>query len=751
MADTKHFGPTRRTCGTWENHLRLLQTNPRYREDYQKNQIFINDYLRRNRDAGLRSGVVTIPVVVHIVYNTPAQNIPDAQIQSQIDVLNQDYRKLNADVSGTPGVFAPAAADCRLQFQLAVRDPNCHPTNGITRTSTSVTSFDIFGTDTVKSTAAGGIDPWPAGKYLNIWVCNGQSGQLGRGSFPGTPANVDGLICVVQAFGNVGTLFTSYNKGRTATHEIGHCFDLHHLWGDVSDCSGTDFVADTPNQQGPNYGCATFPHVTCSNGPNGDMFMNYMDYSDDACMFMFTYGQAARIEAALAGPRASLMASDGLIPAPVPDVPVLWSADTPSDTAAEPDAVSTVFYESDDIWVRNANDGTTNTEHQNPIFGSTNYVNVRVRNNSCGMPASANLKLYWAKASSGLEWPDPWDGSIVSPALMGSPIGTQPTGSVGGGGSVILTFPWSPPNPADYASFGADQAHFCLLSRIETSAVAPFGMTFAETASLGDNVRNNNKIVWKNVEVIAGGGRIGFSTVGNYSKEAAEISFGLSVPKLNAHQPPIGRSWHLELDFGKQINALLADAKDNKNVEFETDGKILVKKLDAHLGPISLKGRAFHGVSLRFVTVGNAAAPVGVLEFDLDQYRRVGKGQQHIGGQEFVFKFHPAQKQTPGAPRGLVQHWVHSHEEDPANMQAFRPQGFDFPPSRGRRALDFHEDGTLTFHDIAPADGLVKVEGYWFAEDDENVFIRFNDPQRSGLALRIHELGPDKLLVKRFF
>src|SRR5262249_61878471 len=121
---------------------------------------------------------------------------------------------------------------------------------------------------------------------------------------------------------------------------------------------------------------------------------------------------------------------------------------TPDDPASEPNTVSTVFYESDDIWVRNVNDGTTNTEHQNPVYGSTNYIYVRARNKSCGMPTSANVKLYWAKASSALEWPDPWDGSITTPALMGSPVGTLPTGSVPGRGTVILYLPSTPPTPA---------------------------------------------------------------------------------------------------------------------------------------------------------------------------------------------------------------------------------------------------------------------------------------------------------------
>ena len=309
MGDAERFGPERRTCGTSEYHSRLLETDPRYRERYIRNQAFINAYLRRNLDAGLRTGVVTIPVVVHVVWNTAAQNISDAQIQSQIDVLNQDYRKLNLDISSVPSVFAPLEADVRLQFQLAARDPNCGATTGITRTQTSVTAFDIFGTDAMKSAAGGGIAPWPADRYLNIWVCNSQSGQLGRGTFPGTAANVDGVVIVTDAFGTIGTLFTGFNRGRTATHEIGHYLDLHHPWGDLSSnpsCNQSDYVDDTPVTSGPNTGTPAFPHVTCSNGPNGDMFMNYMDYVDDDSMFFFTAGQVARMRATLSSERSGL-------------------------------------------------------------------------------------------------------------------------------------------------------------------------------------------------------------------------------------------------------------------------------------------------------------------------------------------------------------------------------------------------------------------------------------------------------------
>lgn len=256
-----------------------------------------------------RVGITRIPMVVHVVWNTNAQNISDAQIQSQIAVLNRDYRMTNADIGNVPSVWQSIRGDARIEFFLATTDPNGNPSTGVTRTQTTHTSFPQSG-NPIKFAAQGGADAWPADTYLNIWVApritSSIGDLLGYAQFPGGPANTDGVVILHSAFGTSGTAAAPYNLGRTATHEIGHWLNLIHIWGDVTDCSGTDNVADTPNAGGPNYSCPTFPHVTCNNGPNGDMFMNYMDYTDDACMFMFTQGQVARMQSALDGSRTSI-------------------------------------------------------------------------------------------------------------------------------------------------------------------------------------------------------------------------------------------------------------------------------------------------------------------------------------------------------------------------------------------------------------------------------------------------------------
>ncbi|WP_289884786.1 M43 family zinc metalloprotease [Janthinobacterium sp. SUN118] len=318
--------PQVRTCATMDVHRRLLSEDPAYarvRDDIEN----LAGLYEGDRSIAARAGVTQIPVVVHVVWNTAVQNISDAQIASQIDVLNRDYRRTNSDVGSTPAPFLPLTADARVEFALATRDPNGAATSGIERRQTTVTSFGAD--DAVKSQATGGMNAWPSDTYLNIWVCQLGGGLLGYAQFPGGPAATDGVVVLQSAFGTVGTAAPPFHLGRTATHEVGHWLNLNHIWGDDgTGCSGTDNVADTPNQGGPNTGQPSFPHVSCSNGPNGDMFMNYMDYVDDPAMFMFTTGQVARMQACLDGPRASIGtgAGGGSTPRQSSSPVVAWGA-----------------------------------------------------------------------------------------------------------------------------------------------------------------------------------------------------------------------------------------------------------------------------------------------------------------------------------------------------------------------------------------------------------------------------------------
>jgi len=302
--------PTQRNCGAHVEHRRLLNEDPAYVAARSEIETLARAYETGARRAE-RPGITRIPVVVHVVWNAAQQNISDAQIQSQISVLNQDFRMTNPDIGQVPAVWQSVSADTRVEFLLATTDPNGNPTNGITRTQTQTASFPQQG-NPIKSAATGGADPWPSDRYLNIWVgpnILNNIGQtlLGYAQFPGGPAATDGVVILHSAFGTMGTAAAPYDRGRTATHEIGHWLNLFHIWGDDgTGCNGTDEVGDTPNAGGPNFGCPNFPSLSCSNGPNGDMFMNYMDYTDDACMFMFTLGQVARMQAALDGPRASI-------------------------------------------------------------------------------------------------------------------------------------------------------------------------------------------------------------------------------------------------------------------------------------------------------------------------------------------------------------------------------------------------------------------------------------------------------------
>jgi hypothetical protein len=298
--------PERRTCAAHDIHNAMLRSNA----DYARSRLSIEARAASFGAAEMaqKLGPTVIPVVVHVIHRGGQENISDQQIKSQIDVLNRDFRKKNPDVASVPAPFKPLAADPMVEFVLASRDPNGKNTNGTTRTQTTVASFGID--NAMKFTAHGGRDAWDTTRYLNIWVCpeivDGPRQLLGYAQFPGGLPATDGVAIIHNAFGTTGTASAPFDRGRTTTHEVGHWLDLFHIWGDSPDCVSDDNVADTPRQERENFGKPTFPHVSCNNGPNGDMFMNYMDYVDDAAMFMFTAGQVMRIQATLAGPRSTI-------------------------------------------------------------------------------------------------------------------------------------------------------------------------------------------------------------------------------------------------------------------------------------------------------------------------------------------------------------------------------------------------------------------------------------------------------------
>ena len=232
--------PAHRNCGTMANHMRLLEMYPGFRS----NLFALEEATAKYRSTGLKIGDVplaTIKVVVNVVYHAAEQNISDAQINSQIAALNKDFRATNTDKSKTPPVFKGLISDPKIQFKL----------DHITRTSTTKTSFsDDNG---VKKASTGGVAAVDTTKFLNIWTCALGGGLLGYAQFPGGPSATDGVVIHYLAFGTNGTAKPPYNKGRSATHEIGHFFNLHHIWGDTANCSGTDMVADTPNAAGAEF------------------------------------------------------------------------------------------------------------------------------------------------------------------------------------------------------------------------------------------------------------------------------------------------------------------------------------------------------------------------------------------------------------------------------------------------------------------------------------------------------------------
>lgn len=303
-----------RNCGTMDYLQMQMQQDPGLAQRMQDIETYTQNWIQNNPQ-GLRT-VVTIPVVFHVIWNTTAQDISDSQVQAQIAQLNADFARLNSDAGNTPAAFATSAVDCEIQFCLAQQDASGVATNGIIHKNTTKTSFSS--NDDIKKNANGGDAAWDASKYLNIWTGNLSGGLLGYAQFPGGNATTDGVVVLYSSVGSIaspGTAFP-YAYGRTATHEVGHWVNLFHIWGDDgTGCSGSDQVSDTPNQAGNNFGCPVFPKTDACTSGNGVMFMNYMDYTDDGCMNMFTAGQKTRMQALFtgSGARVSIVTSPGCV------------------------------------------------------------------------------------------------------------------------------------------------------------------------------------------------------------------------------------------------------------------------------------------------------------------------------------------------------------------------------------------------------------------------------------------------------
>ena len=288
--DLQAMATNQRGCATQDVLEAQIKADPTLAIRMNQIEAFTENKLLTGK---LVNGKIQIPVIVNVLYRTAAENISDAQIQTQIDVLNKDFNAQNADYGNVPALFAGVKANVEISFVL----------EKINRKSTTKTSWGT--NDAMKKTASGGLDPTSPTTKLNLWSCKIGGGILGYAQFPGGSSTTDGVVIDSNSFGLSGAAAAPYNLGRTGTHEVGHWMNLRHIWGDAN--CGNDLVNDTPVHNTANYGVPAYPHYSTCTGTPVEMTMNYMDYTDDNAMYMFTTGQKNRMAAIFltGGPRAA--------------------------------------------------------------------------------------------------------------------------------------------------------------------------------------------------------------------------------------------------------------------------------------------------------------------------------------------------------------------------------------------------------------------------------------------------------------
>lgn len=465
----------------------------------RKREMQRSPYRFRTQADGKRQ----IPVVVHVIHNGTAigegANIPLSQIQAQIDILNQDYSRQNPDAINTSNEFVALAAAANIEFVLAKQDPNGLPSNGVNRV---VGSKSVYTPD--DDALIGQLALWPPEEYMNIWVVPLQAPYLGYASFPISelpgldfPPNTretDGVTIDYRMFGTGGNASSS-SAGRTATHEIGHYFGLRHIWGDAG-CEVDDFVEDTPNQAMSNNSCPASPRYTCD---SRDMIENFMDYTPDRCMNLFTFGQVERMDVVLNfSPRRASLVNGRATQEPVllPNNLSILEINNPQDFSCEVDVVPA-------ITVLNAG---SNVVTSAAIAISLNGQVVQSRNFTVNMAPGAELELTFNEISlpSSIE-----NEFKVEVTAVNGTMDEDPSDNV------LFSYP-----------------------RVQPSIGLPYELTSSDFSNLWVRKNSDNEITWKEMTANIGGQQQPLFYLNGYNYETqGELDYLIS-PIVNLADAP---------------------------------------------------------------------------------------------------------------------------------------------------------------------------------------------------------------------
>ncbi len=283
-------------CNTDIRYAKLLENSHELVDKLYHQEEILQDQIRNSNH--LRS-IIVLPVVIHIAYHESKDSLSHYYIFEQIEQLNRDFNRLNDNLRNVPDIFKNDIADVGIKFCISYMNEDGNIELGIEQKSVNISYFgdqtDDLGNPRLKYSILDGFDSWDSHSFINIWVADFEN-MSGEASFPGTEiAELDGILIDYEHFGG---------KNRTLTHEMGHFLNLKHLWGMDENCNNDDMVSDTPSQESANYNCPSHPHISCG---TADMFMNFMDFSDDDCSSFFTTGQMERMHQSLVLFRTELL------------------------------------------------------------------------------------------------------------------------------------------------------------------------------------------------------------------------------------------------------------------------------------------------------------------------------------------------------------------------------------------------------------------------------------------------------------